>query len=534
MARKMKAGATSQTIYVEVLDSTSTTGGRKTGLAYNTASLVAYYVMNGGSATAITLATLAAANSAWSSGGFKEVDATNMPGIYRLDVPDAAIASGPSVVITIKGATGMVQVSEEIQLEAINAQDAVRLGLTALPNAAAEAAGGLYTRGSGAGQINQQANGQVDSNVARWLNTAVSTPTVAGVPNVNAKTWNDLATVELPLVPTTAGRKLDVSTGGEAGVDWANVGTPGSTNNLSATTIKTLTDAPSDSSGVTTLLSRVPSGIFSGITSLAHWIGMLAGKQAANATALTEIKASGAGSGTYDPTTDSLEANRDNIGTAGAGLTAADDAVISAIAAVQADTDDIQTRIPAALGANGNMKADLRDMGGVAQSATDLKDFADTGYDPATHKVAGVVLTDTLTTYTGNTPQTGDAYAKVDTEIAALQASVDDIPTNAELATALGTADDATLAAIAALNNLSSAQVATVLATALTTAVADSVPADGSRPSIAQAAYMTVQFLLERLVSGTTVTIYKPDGTTPLFTLTLNDGTTPTAITRAT
>jgi len=41
---------------------------------------------------------------------------------------------------------------------------------------------------------------------------------------------------------------------------------------------------------------------------------------------------------------------------------------------------------------------------------------------------------------------------------AATQASVDDLPTNAELATALGTADDATLAAIAALNNLSSAQ----------------------------------------------------------------------------
>lgn len=45
-----------------------------------------------------------------------------------------------------------------------NPQDAVRLGLTALPNAAAEAAGGLYTRGSGAGQINQPANGRVDAN----------------------------------------------------------------------------------------------------------------------------------------------------------------------------------------------------------------------------------------------------------------------------------------------------------------------------------------------------------------------------------
>jgi len=39
-------------------------------------------------------------------------------------------------------------------------------------------------------------------------------------------------------------------------------------------------------------------------------------------------------------------------------------------------------------------------LGGAAQSATDLKDFADTGYDPTTHKVAGVVLVDTSTTNT--------------------------------------------------------------------------------------------------------------------------------------
>lgn len=38
--------------------------------------------------------------------------------------------------------------------------------------------------------------------------------------------------------------------------------------------------------------------------------------------------------------------------------------------------------------------------------------------------------------------------------------SVDDLPTHAELATALGTADDAVIAAIAALNNLSAAQLA--------------------------------------------------------------------------
>jgi len=55
----------------------------------------------------------------------------------------------------------------------------------AIPNVAAEAAGGLYTRGTGAGQINQPANGMIDGNVVRWLGTAAATPTVAGVPEVD-------------------------------------------------------------------------------------------------------------------------------------------------------------------------------------------------------------------------------------------------------------------------------------------------------------------------------------------------------------
>jgi len=53
-------------------------------------------------------------------------------------------------------------------------------------------------------------------------------------------------------------------------------------------------------------------------------------------------------------------------------------------------------------------------IGGVAQSATDLKDFADTGYDPATHKVQGVVLTDTATTVTNDVNLTDATEAQID------------------------------------------------------------------------------------------------------------------------
>jgi hypothetical protein len=77
---------------------------------------------------------------------------------------------------------------------------------TALPNAAAEAAGGLYTRGTGAGQINQAANGQADSNTTTWGGTAVASALVRG--NVIQWTGTNVTT------PDTAGSPKVTVTGG--------------------------------------------------------------------------------------------------------------------------------------------------------------------------------------------------------------------------------------------------------------------------------------------------------------------------------
>lgn len=139
----IKAGKTSVSLNVFVPQSNVTTGNGLTGLVFNTASLTAYWLVPGGSPAAITLATLAAVNSAWSSGGFKELDATNMPGHYRLDIPDAVLATGPTVTIHLRGAANMTSAIIEIDLVAYDPTDTVRLGLTALPNAAAAATGGL-------------------------------------------------------------------------------------------------------------------------------------------------------------------------------------------------------------------------------------------------------------------------------------------------------------------------------------------------------------------------------------------------------
>lgn len=91
---------------------------------------------------------------------------------------DFTIASGEvtgaKIIITVSDSSTKVVEDQAIEIETfgnasaqqqVDFSDIVRLGLTALPNAAAEAAGGLYTRGSGAGQINQNANGQIDARI---------------------------------------------------------------------------------------------------------------------------------------------------------------------------------------------------------------------------------------------------------------------------------------------------------------------------------------------------------------------------------
>lgn len=91
-------------------------------------------------------------------------------------------------------------------------------------------------------------------------------------------------------------------------------------------------------------------------------------------------------------------------------------------------------RVAAAEGIAGYPKVDQHALRGDAQSATDLKDFADDGYDPSTNKVQGVLLTDTLTTYTGNTPQTGDSFARIGVTGSGLTS----LASNADMATLLG------------------------------------------------------------------------------------------------
>jgi hypothetical protein len=233
---------------------------------------------------------------------------------------------------------------------------------------------------------------------------------------------------------------------------------------------------------VNTLLARVTSTLFTGITSLAEWLGLIAGKQAADGTAQTEVRATGAGSGTYDATTDSQEAIRDrgDAAWAGTGATAGEiaDAVLDealsghttagtlgkAVAdietdatAILADTNELQTDDVPGLIATAQADLDLLTGTDGATLATSQPNYAPataaalTTHDGKLDTVDGIVddiLTDTGTTLPGTLTSIA---AFIDTEVAAIL--VDTGTTLPDL--------------IAALNDLSAAAVNAEVDTAI-------------------------------------------------------------------
>ena len=159
-------------------------------------------------------------------------------------------------------------------------------------------------------------------------------------------------TIELYRRDTTSGRTLDVSTGGEAGIDWANIGSPTTAVNLSGTNI--------DPDQVVASVTGAVGSVTGAVGSVTGAVGSVTGNVGGNVTGSVGSVATG-------------------------GITAASFAA-NAITAAKLDPD-VTTELQA----------------GLATASA----------------------------------------------VSTLQTSVDDLPTNAELAPALGTADDAVLAQVA-------------------------------------------------------------------------------------
>jgi len=159
MGRPIKKGSTDQSTVIRIIDSTD--GTPENGVEHDTDGIDLWYRREGATKTSITEAALAALDSAHSDGGIELIG----DGYYRLDLPDAAWAAASDGVAIGGTLTGMIVIGNYHALVDYDPYDAVRMGMTALPNAAANAAGGLPIS-AGGGLALDTILGRITANVA--------------------------------------------------------------------------------------------------------------------------------------------------------------------------------------------------------------------------------------------------------------------------------------------------------------------------------------------------------------------------------
>jgi hypothetical protein len=226
-----KVGATSQILQIFVADSSSATGAGLTGLVFNSAGLTAYYHRDTDTtATAISLVTMTVGT--FTSSGFKEIDAANMPGWYAFCPPDAALAAGASSVgFHLKGATNMAPLPVEVDLGSQVDVTAWNGTAVASPHTAGYPVVTVKD-GTGTGEINTNAGAiaLVD------LVTLATTTTTA----TNVTTVNGLAANVITAAATAADFGTEVGT-----AVWASgTRTLTSLAGLTVDTVTTLTNLP--------------------------------------------------------------------------------------------------------------------------------------------------------------------------------------------------------------------------------------------------------------------------------------------------
>lgn len=283
------------------------------------------------------------AASAATSGSIVEIDSTNMPGRYYIEFTSGELDTLGIIEFRFKAAA-CAEVIARGQVVPFDPYDSVRLGLTALPNAAAEAAGGLYTRGSGAGQINQNANGQIDSRTVTMATDVVTAAAIAA----DAIGSSEFAQAAADKIWASAARTLTSSldptaaTIADAVWDEARAGH---------------VTAGSFGEGVASVQGNV-TGSTASVTA-AVTVGAI------NADVITAASlAADAGSEIAVAVRVEMDANSVDLNT-----------IISGLVAINADTDDIQARLPAAL-VGGRIDASVGAMAAdVLTAAATAADF---------------------------------------------------------------------------------------------------------------------------------------------------------------
>lgn len=146
--KTIQAGSTDQTVTLRIIDATD--GTPETGVAYNTAGIDLKYWRHGANSVVNITEADQTVNGSHTDGGFVHIG----NGVYRLDLPDAAVAAGATAVEVFGTVPDMIVIGGTVQLS---------------PPVNVVAFGGTAGAFSG---------GRPEVNTSHWGGTAVASATV--------------------------------------------------------------------------------------------------------------------------------------------------------------------------------------------------------------------------------------------------------------------------------------------------------------------------------------------------------------------
>jgi hypothetical protein len=395
-----------------------------------------------------------------------ELDATNAPGLYSFDLAQGEtnanklIFSGKSATANVK----LIPVTVYTRPANFQALSIDASGLVDLMQAAADKVWSTATRA-----ITDKAGFSLSS---------------AGVQAI----WDALSSALT--TANSIGKRLVDNLTGDA---YARLGTPaGASVSADVAAVKTVTDAILDDTGTSGVVVAAASktgyrlsstgiqDIWDALTSALSAVGSIGKLLVDNVNATISSRASQTSVDTVDDFLDTeiaaIKAKTDNLPADPADASDVASAFTTVNGKLDTIDDLIDTEVGAIKAVTDKLDDTLEDDAGTYRFTTNALEQAPAGGGGGTTDWTAderTAIRSILGIPGSGTTPADPSVGILDTirdnvGTKASQSSVDDLPTNAELATALGTADDATLAAIAGLNNLSSAQAQTAAAAALT------------------------------------------------------------------
>ena len=387
-------------------------------------------------------------------------------------------------------------------------------------------------------------------NVTKWLGTAAATPTVAGVPEVDVTHWIGTAaatptTAGVPEVDVTYWRGTIVPAEHTAGYPVVTIkdGTGTGEINTNAGAIAVV-DLVTTTTTVTNQLTaaQIATGVWQDATAGDFTTASSIGK----ALYIANI-APGAAGGHFIA---GSNAGTTTVGawTVTGALTAGTNAIpwnASWDAEVQSEVDDalVQLRLDQLLStgvvvdfastvAANSVIGHLADNGAGFDRTTDSLEALRDNTGTAGAGLTAIDLPDQTMNITGNL---SGSVGSVTGAVGSVTGNVGGNVTGSVGSVATGGIAAASFAA-SAVNAaaLATDAVTEIVSAVLTTAMTESYNTDGAAPTLTQALCVIMQTLTEASTSGTTMTVKKLDGSTTALTITLNDASTPTSITRAT